>query len=248
MSLKKVLIIVFLPSLLSACASLGGYDQSSNNPQAADLNIKLGLSYLQQKKYDLANKKLSRALGQAPDSGQANWAFALLQEQLGELDVARVHYEKALSTEPDSSEIKNNFGAFLCKQGDPERAFSLFNAAAANKLYNTPESALTNAGICAMKQQDSIKAENYLRQALNSNKQYSSALFHMATLTYQDGRYLASRGYRQRLESLLINEDPKVLGLCVRTEQRLNNAVDAARCARQLKLEFPSSPEAKGIY
>lgn len=245
----RVSVLVFVLSVfLSSCANTGSFENANHNPKAADLNIKLGLSYLQQEKYDLANTKLSRALKQAPQSGQANWAYALLQEQLGKPEEARKHYEIALDRTPESSEIKNSYGAFLCKHGSVDRAFELFNSAAMNRLYATPESALTNAGICAMRQNDHTRAENYLRQALDRNNQYASALFQMATLTFRDGRYLASRGYRQRLESVLINDDPKVLGLCVRTEQRLNNSVEAARCARKLKLEFPSSQEAKGIY
>lgn len=233
---------------LTACTTPGGYQDGEYNPKAAELNIKLGLSYLQQGKFDLANSKLNRALSQAPDSGQAHWAFALLQEQLGKPDVAREHYEDAIRLESDSSEILNSYGAFLCKQGQPARAYEMFNTAAANRLYGTPESALTNAGICAARQKDAVKAENYFRQALAKNSQYSSALYQMALLMFQEGKYLASRGYRQRLESVLIQDDPKVLSLCARTEQRLNNPTDAARCARQLKLEFPSSSEAKAIY
>lgn len=244
----RLLIVVSVIFGLSACVGKGGFSSSDYNPKAAELNIRLGLSYLQQGKFDLANSKLSRALKQAPDSGQAHWAYALLQEALEKPESAGKHYEAAIRHEPDSSEILNSYGAFLCQQDNPDRAYRMFNAAAANKLYSTPESALTNAGICAIKQGDATRADNYLRQALEINAQYSSALYQMALLTFSEGKFLASRGYRQRLDAVLINADPKVLSLCARTEQRLNNPAEAARCARKLKLEFPSSAEAKAIY
>ncbi len=243
-----VFILAGVSLLASGCVSQTGYGEIARNPKAGELNMRLGLAYLQQGAYEQANAKLGRALKQAPRSADINWAYAVLQESIERPQRARKYYSKALDISPNAPDILNSYGTFLCKQGDTSTAFLTFEKVAQNKLYSTPEIALTNAGVCALTVNDPIRAETYFRRALSANSKYASALYQMSLLAFQDGRYLASRAHRERLKAVLSRPDPKVLYLCARTEERLDNRVEAARCARKLKSDFPSSEEARAIF
>jgi len=241
------LIVVLMAVLfLSACSSsrMGGRDK---NPQAAELNVQLGLSYLQKERPDLAKIKLGRALKQAPNSSRVNWAYALLEEKLGNMSSAAKYFDKATRLNPDDAEGHNNYGAFLCSQDQVPEALAQFKLAVSNSLYETPEYAYLNAGMCAAGHDDTERAEDYFRKALDKNEGYVSALYQMALLTYQQKRYLASRAFRQRATDAMSDDDPKLLWLCMMTERELKNSTEADECERSLKTNFPASTEAAGL-
>ena len=242
------LIVVFLAALfLSACAGSKMGSGRDNNPQAAELNVQLGLSYLQKERPDLAKIKLGRALKQAPNSSRVNWAYALLEEKLGNMSSAAKYFDKATRLNPDDAEGHNNYGAFLCSQDQVPEALAQFKLAVSNSLYETPEYAYLNAGMCAAEHDDTEQAESYFRKALDKSEGYVSALYQMALLTYQQKRYLASRAFRQRATDAMSDDDPKLLWLCMMTERELKNSTEADECERSLKTNFPASTEAAGL-
>jgi type IV pilus assembly protein PilF len=240
-------IIVVLAVFLSACAGLGDSKNTGKNPEAAELNVELGLSYLHKDRPDLAKLKLDKALKQAPNSSKVNWAYALLEAKLGKTDSADTFFNKATKLDSKDSEGHNNYGAFLCEQGRVEEALEQFKMAVANPLYETPEYAHLNAGMCAVRHNDSEQAEGFFRQALDQNENYTSALYQMALLTYNQKRYLASRAFRQRATDALIETNPKLLWLCLKTEQALKNSMDAEECRQTLIKDFPTSSEAASL-
>ncbi|RUM94368.1 MAG: type IV pilus biogenesis/stability protein PilW [Thiothrix sp.] len=239
----NVIFMVMLVVFLSACSGLGGAGRGYN-PEAAELNVQLGLSYLQKERPDLAKIKFDRAIKQASNSSRANWGYALLEEKLGNMKSAAKYFDKATKLDPDDSEGHNNYGAFLCRQDRVKEALAQFKMAVANRLYETPEYAYLNAGMCAAGHNDTEQAEGFFRQALDEKDNYVSALYQMALLTYQQKRYLASRAFRQRAEDDLSDNDPKLLWLCVMTERELKNSSEANECGQALKADFPTSSEA----
>ena len=246
---QSACLISFLLAL-TGCASTGG--QQSEISRAAKLNVQLGLDYLRQERLQLAETKLQRALAASPDSSQVQWAYALLQDRLGRGEAAERHFRRAISLSPDDAYARNNYGSFLCRQGRVKQGLAAFDKAASNPLYSEPESAWTNAGICLVRSSndaETIKeAESYFRKALEANPRYVRALYQMAVLTSGQQRYLASRGYRQRLSEALQRDDPKVLWLCVVTERALNDHAEAQHCAARLKADFPTSRETTRLY
>ncbi|NMT19285.1 type IV pilus biogenesis/stability protein PilW, partial [Vibrio parahaemolyticus] len=77
-------------------------------------------------------------------------------------------------------DINNNFGWFLCQDGDTARAMQLFNNAIKNPLYASPTRPYTNAGLCAMRSGALQTAEvNFLR-AINADSTNVQALYNLA--------------------------------------------------------------------
>jgi len=253
MKLRYFPLIMSL-TLASACATNGGTNSSKDIPRdakAAEINMQLGLSYLQRGDYKIALAKLEKALAQNPDLPSAHNTIALLYQRLGELDKAEAHFKQAIQRAPDYSEAQNNYGVFLCQQKRYAEAEQRFTTAVKNPLYNSQAQALENAGLCAMREPDTAKAESYFREALKLNPDLAKSLINMAELSYQQNNYLRARGYVQRYQAVSA-WNPSALLIAIKTENQLNDQDAVASLELILRARFPDSDEAhqvaKGQY
>ena len=229
---------------LCACTNTSNVrnEEDSQATRAARVNVQLGAGYINQGKNELALSKLKRALEQDPKLPSAHYVIAILYERLGEFEKADTHYRRAVDLAPLDPEAHNNYGTFLCGQNRLKEADAQFLAALKDPLYKTPEFAYTNAGICALKVPDAVKAEEYFRQALRVNPLFGRALFEMAQLNYNRGSYLPARGYLQRhLDAA--PRSPSAMWLGVRIERALGDNTTAESYAKVLKTDFPNSRE-----
>ena len=245
MIVKKIILLYFVASILSACATTSSPDQPvSQNQKAAAINVQLGVNYLRQGEFELADQKLRRALKQDPRSSTAHWVFALLQERLGEEDVAEKHFRKAISLDPKDSKAHNNYGTFLCNQDRIQEAEKEFMQAVENPLYADASSAYANAGICVLKVPDKAKAEEYFQKSLERNASERSALYQMTLLTFERQEFEQASYYLQRYESVA-KHNSQSLWIAYQTEARLGNQGKAEDYANQLKRLYPASQEAR---
>ncbi len=226
--------------LVTACTSTG--PMPSNPKNAAELNARLGLAYMEQGENEQAMAKLKHALKLNPDSASANHYIAELYKKLGKNREAEEHYRKALSLTPSDPMLLNNYGVFLCRQGRLDEARDNFLDAAKQPFYKTPEVAYNNAGLCALEVPDMAKAEKYFRAALHSNPNMADALYAMADLKFKQQQYLSARAFLQRYMEVAPAGAP-VLWLGVRVERRLGDETSAAKYAKQLQEKFPTSEE-----
>jgi type IV pilus assembly protein PilF len=204
--------------------------------------MNLGAGYLRQGRPDLAIERLTRALDQNPRLADAHSIIALAYEQQGIAEQAEEHYRRATQLEPNNPAAANAYATFLCRTNRFDQAEPLFRRAANNPVYNTPEVALTNAGLCARSAGNNAKAEEYFRAALNEQPRFADALRNMMDLSYQSENYMQTRAFVQRyLEAQPAS--PDVLLMCYNVEQRLNNRLAADRCAERLRSGFPTSAE-----
>ena len=156
---NSFIFCVFISQLIGCTTISQSEANLGPNKKAAEINTQLGVNYLGQGKYELADEKLRRALKQDPSSSTAHWVFALLQERIGENSAAEKYYRKAISLNPNDSRAHNNYGAFLCNQDRVPEAEKEFLLAIENPLYAQAASAYANAGICVLKIQDKVTAE-----------------------------------------------------------------------------------------
>ena len=225
---------------VSACTS------QVKTKEASDYNSDLGIQYLQKGHLNRANEKLLKALEQNPNAPKPNHYFALLQERLGNKAKASQYFQKAISLDPKNPEIRNNYGSFLCKNGQPKKAVQQFLTAVKDPLYRTPEFAYTNAGICLRKTGDNEQAEKYFRQALKKRSSFPSALLEMSKLYYDRKQYARAQGFMLRYENVG-RSTPEALEQCVKVNQKMRNNAKAATCKAALLRLFPASPEAERI-
>ncbi len=212
--------------------------------EAARLNTELGKAYIRERKYELALRKLRKALAQDPDYSIAHGTIAILYERLGKFADAERHFRRALTLAPDNSRIRNNYGAMLCRIGKVDAAEKQFLLAVKNPLYRNKEIALTNAGLCVLRKKDLKKAEAYFRRALRYNPKFYLALFNMARLSYQQGFYLPARAFLQRYLEVARHSPPSLwLGYLI--ESKLGNANRSASYALLLRSKYPRSVETR---
>lgn len=234
---------------LSACSTTNTAATQQTNPgdradTLAETNVKLGVGYLQQGRRDLALSKLQRALELSPNLASAHNAIAIVYDQLGQLDEAGQHYQKAVSLAPKDSGVLNNYGTFLCKRNQLNEAEQYFLRALENPLYETPALAYENAGLCAVRVPNTVKAEKYFRDALQINPRLPASLYQMAIISSDRGDYLPARAYLQRYAAVA-KHTPQSLWLGVRVEQMLGDKNAVASYALQLRSTYPDSQEAQ---
>lgn len=248
--MKKLItiLLVALP-LLWACEPTGtrnvkpGRTTTENSVTA---NINLGVEYLRRDEFEKAMEKLERARSLDPGYYETYNMLGLLHQRLGQYRQAEDNFKKALRLNGADSATLNNYGQFLCRRERIDEAIEIFQQAANNPLYETPEVAITNAGLCALMNNDKVRAEQYLRRALELNTKFAEALMPMAQLSYETGNYLSARGYLQRY--LEVNKPtPRTLWLGIQIERELGDDNAVSSYSLLLRNNFPDSDEAEKL-
>ena len=71
---------------------------------------------------------------------------------MGQLPLADENYQTALRLAPGNPDLSNNYGSFLCTAlNKPAQAMPYFDTALRNPAYQTPVSALVNAGMFSIR-------------------------------------------------------------------------------------------------
>lgn len=233
-------VFLALALLLSACVAVN--PERSKEDKASDINVELGIGYLQQENFILASEKLLRALKYNPDSVKANYVYAILQERLQQMELAEYHYERATSLDHKNPEAANNYGAFLCRHQREAESVKYFLRALDNPLYETPEFAYTNAAICLIKIDEKQDARKYLSKALAANKEFGSALLVMADLLFDEYNFNGAQSHLDRYY-LVSRPSAKSLWLSIRTALELDPNADISELSELLETNFPDSNE-----
>ena len=220
---------------------------SEDLQEAATANFNLGVGYLRQGNWQLAQEKLEKSVKQDPSLPAAHDALALVYENLGEYDLAEKHYSRAVKLEPNNAAAQNSYAVFLCRRLQrPRDAEKYFRAAADNPRYATPEAALTNAGVCLLQGPDKAAAEGYFRQALQRNPRYPDALLQMVELSYANGNYMQARAFLERSE-VVVPSSPSLLWRGYQIETQLGDKQRADSYGIRLKDRFRTSEEARQL-
>ena len=226
---------------LASCAS-NSESKDTNNRKAAETNASLGQAYMERRQYEIAMEKLKRAIANDRTYAPAHTLLAMLYDTLGENKLAEQEYKAALKYDPTNGDVNNNYGAFLCGVGRGEHAEQYFLKAVEDPFYETPQLAYANAGQCALERGDLDSAETFLRQSLQYDEQFASALLSMADVSYRKGSFLRARAFLQRYEAVgVLNEESLLLGY--RIESRLGDAKSANGYRQKFLERFPSSKQ-----
>ena len=213
--------------------------------QASQDNVALGIKYLQTGNRDVAMQKIQKAIQQDPDNADAYMGEALIYNATGDVQRADDAYHLALRKGPNNPQIQNNYAVFLCQHNKAEESEKYFLQAATNPLYNTPEAAYDNAGVCANQVPDPVSAEKFFRRAIEIDPNFPEPLFQMAQLSYNQKKYLQARAFIERFNGATPQQSPDALLLAMRIEQALGNQMGAAEYAKQLIKLFPTSQQAQ---
>jgi type IV pilus assembly protein PilF len=232
---------------------LGGCGQAPTKPdpesaeqRPAEIYVQLSVAYLQEGNYETALAKAQKAFELDPNYPPAHNALGLICNQMGNNGKAEEHFKRAITLDPNEGGALNNYGQLLCQLNRPEEAAAMFDRSIASPDYGTPEIAHANAGVCALQNKDTAKAESHFRAALEREPNLPTALIEMADLSYQKGDPLVARNF---LQHYLDTSGPssRSLWLGVRIERKLGNREAASKYAQTLSSGYPRSPEARQL-
>jgi type IV pilus assembly protein PilF len=221
-----------------------GLAPGKSGVQAASINVQLAIEYMKIDKLAAARETIERALKEDPDNANVQLTAGLIYERLEETSQAEHAYLSAARLGKQDPNIQNNYAGFLCRTGKAAAGEKLFNEVARNPLYQTPEVALVNAGVCVGSTGDVLDADRYFNRALAIRPNMPEALLQLGDLAMVRGDAAEALDTVQRY--LAVNPaSPEVLWLGFRAQRKLGDATGAAGFARRVQTEFPDSQQAK---
>lgn len=232
---------VVVPKQSSGFATIS---KGSAATQRAATFTELAAAYYERAQYKIALDELRKAIAADSDYGPAYNVFGLVYMELAEDKLAEDNFRRAIELNPKDSNARNNFGWFLCARGQYDAGQAQFAEALANPLYNQPERAMINAGLCAEKSGNLLQAEQNLQKALKLQPDNSNTILKLAGLNFRQGKLADAQRLLDRYESMA-TPTAESLWLGVRLERRVGNRSQEAAYGLQLRKRFPESNEAR---
>lgn len=208
--------------------------KKKHRSDAAGYNVQLGLGYLKQGNIPRSKRKLLLALDQAPNSPEANAAMAYFMEKTGDIEHARSYYQKAMASAPGRGTQLNNYGAFLCRQGDYAQAEQYFLKAVNDIQYEHTAGAYENAGLCAMAIPDDTKAARFFSKAIAQDPSSKQSLYELVKLDMKHGRLTEALVYLQKYPETVLRSE-EILTLAVQIAHQLGQLDVEANYRRSLE-------------
>lgn len=153
---KSVLLLISTFALISCIHQQNTPQRISPSQEAARENAHLVFNYLHRGYTDKAHEKLEIALQQAPRDPVILDTAGYYYEKIGILKIANRFYKQAVISAPYSGIAKNNYGAFLCRNGYYKESLPLFKQAAATPNTPITRLALKNEQYCGLQLQSRL--------------------------------------------------------------------------------------------
>jgi type IV pilus assembly protein PilF len=215
--------------------------------ERAKIHTQLGVGYYENGRFGTALEELTIAINADRTYAPAYNARALVYLDLKQYPEAEADFKQALKLDPNGSNAKNNYGLFLCQRGRGEEGIKYIVDAVRDPLYETPDVAWKNAGLCARKMGDAKEAEQYFTRALQVNRNQPESLYALAELRYARGDLYGARDFLNRYMKVVPNPGIEELWLGARLERRLGDRTAMLNYGNQLRRRFPGAPETKSF-
>jgi len=209
----------------------------------ADIRLQLAANYFQQRQYAVAIDETKQALALDPNSAAAYGMLGLIYMSLDDRAQAESNFSRALRMDPESAEINNNYGWFLCRTGRERESLDYFQRAAGNRLYVTPALPLQNAGVCLLQIKDYKGAETFLRRSFETDASSPVVKFQLARL-YLATRQLERANFYFSLLERDVEPTAESLWLGLRIARAQGDPRAERQYADQMRRRFPNSNEA----
>jgi len=249
--LISTLFTAIFMTLLSGCVTQSFENNEpivknqANRDEMAVTRISLGLGYLKKGDRSQAKLNLEKAKRFSPNLVQVHTAFAHYYETVGEETLAIESFEQALSIKADSADTLNNYGVFLCRQGNVAAAEVQFLKAIAVPSYLLVSESYENLASCYLQNDNFEKAEMYLNKSIYHSPNRSSTLLQMVRLQYAMSNYKEAKLFLQKFERSTQRFTANSLSLAYKLYWKLGQRRTARNYANMLVRMYPQSWEAK---
>lgn len=218
--------------------------KSEGDPQRrSQIRLELATALYQQGSLGQALEEARQSVALDPSSAQAYGLIGLIHLDLDERVKAQEAFNTALKLTPDDSELRNNYGWFLCRTGRYAESIPEFMAALRNPLYPTPARPLHNAGVCSLASGDQAGAEAYFQRAFQIDPTNPVSMYHLGEINLKRGNVEQARFYAQRLLASY-PASAETLWLALRVDRKSGDRDGFNSLSSQLRRQFPASREA----
>jgi type IV pilus assembly protein PilF len=245
-------IVAVLALALSACVTQEFSNDETpvvknqaNRDDMAATRISLGLGYLKMGNMAQAKQNLEKAKQFSPNMVQVYTAFAHYYETVGESELTIASFEKALALKSDDADTLNNYGVYLCRQGETEAAEKQFLKAISVPSYLLVAKSYENLSSCFLQKNDFVKAEVYLHKAIMHSPGNSGTIFQMVRLQYAMGEFAQAKVFEQRFEKVTRRITPQSLALAYKVYWKLDQRRIAKNYGTMLVKMYPQSWESQ---
>lgn len=237
--------------LLSACGSmqsgpdtkeLATFSDQTENQRRAQIRLQLAIGYYEQGQLAIALDELKQALQSDPDFADAYNVRGLIYMGMGETRLAEESFVRGIKLAPTNPELSNNYGWFLCQNERENQSIPYFEAAIANRHYQSPAKALNNAGACSLKLRDMAAAERYLTRSYQFDPANVDTNVNLAKLNFSRGDYERARFYIGRVTKS-DNMSAEILWTAIKIERKMGDKTAENSLATQLRRRFPNSEQ-----
>jgi type IV pilus assembly protein PilF len=244
---QKMLAIVL------GCCLVGCMQTRETHPQKfkkatpeviAETDMQLAIEFLKEGKMTESRDAIERALGENPASANVQMTAGLIYERLNDARKAERAYSTGYRLGKNDPNIQNNYAGYLCRSGKAPEGEKLFAQVAHSPLYQTPEVALVNAGVCVRSTGDMLDAEKYFNQALAIRPNMPEAMLQLGNIALDNGDAAQAQDIVKRYLAVNV-PTAELLWLGVRAERKLGDSAAAAAYARRVQTEFPDSEQAQ---
>jgi len=231
---------------LAACAHKNPGFKKASPAEMAQANMQLSIEYMKLGKLMDSRNFIDKALSEDPQNADVQMTSGLVYERLREMDKAEHGYATAYRLGKGDPNIVNAYAGFLCRTGKAQAGEKLFMAVADSPLYQTPEVALVNAGVCLRSTGDVVDAERYFNRALAIRPNMPEAQLQLGNIAFDRGDAAEARDFVTQY--LAVNPaTPEVLWLGFRASRKLGDTGAAAGFAHRVQSEFPDSDQARAF-
>lgn len=241
---------------LTGCASSGSSATAtpetftdSDEPESrkrAGNRLKLAVLYFQDAKYNFALDEIKQAIQTDPTWFQPYWMRGLIQMQTNDWASAEASFQKALAINPNSSDVKHNYGVLLCKMKRAPDAMRMFSAALADPSYGQRAKTWQEQGICQLANGQKADAENSFMRSYELDAGNPVTGYNLASLLSQRGEMVRAQFYARRIN----NSDrasAESLWLGIKIERNLGIRDAQSQLEAQLTKRFSQSREASAL-
>ena len=141
-----------------------------NRSEAVKARINLALAYLEQSDFPKAKENIDKALEHDAKDYLPHSVLAYYYQQTGDSQKAEETYQQALELSKTQSknnqvrpDVLNNYGTFLCKQKQFDKAYQQFETAlTSQEAYYNQADTLENIALCANMEKNVAKQNEAL--------------------------------------------------------------------------------------
>lgn len=243
--MKKVtlLLIVITTFAASAIRQAAASEPMSRATESAKVHTELAGLYYERSQIGIALAEVDLALQADKNYAPAYYVRGLLHMALREDKEAEEDFLQSLRLDKNDSEAHNNYGWFLCQRERAKESIPHFMAALKNPLYETPERAYLNAGLCSMKMGETRQAQDFLDRAMVLQPGMPQAMLGMAEMSFANGEFKIAKGYFTRFAEKIEAMTAEQLWLGVRIERSAGDRNAAESYGLQLRKRYPDARE-----